>query len=104
MLSFNVLICLCLFSQGSGGARRSVLLDSDEPLEYFYDDVRTVYEGFQRGMQVSSEHRTEFVWLTPNDFHSEGVVFLQKGIFVHVSHLFSIIIQVSLSPTITSPE
>ncbi|XP_077925950.1 long-chain-fatty-acid--CoA ligase 1 isoform X5 [Halichoerus grypus] len=39
---------------GSDGARRSPLLDSDEPLEYFYDDVRTLYEGFQRGIQVSN--------------------------------------------------
>lgn len=40
---------------GSGGARRSALLDSDEPMEYFYDDVRTAYEGFQRGIQVSND-------------------------------------------------
>ncbi|KAF3825572.1 hypothetical protein GH733_005554 [Mirounga leonina] len=39
---------------GSDGARRSPLLDSDEPLVYFYDDVRTLYEGFQRGIQVSN--------------------------------------------------
>ncbi|KAM5310832.1 long-chain-fatty-acid--CoA ligase 1 isoform 1-T3 [Glossophaga mutica] len=39
---------------GGDGARRSPLLDSDEPLEYFYDDVRTLYEGFQRGIHVSN--------------------------------------------------
>ncbi|ELW47037.1 Long-chain-fatty-acid--CoA ligase 1 [Tupaia chinensis] len=39
---------------GTNGARRSALLDSDEPLVYFYDDVRTLYEGFQRGIQVSN--------------------------------------------------
>ncbi|XP_004696199.1 long-chain-fatty-acid--CoA ligase 1 isoform X2 [Echinops telfairi] len=39
---------------GSDGARRSPLLNSDEPLVYFYDDVRTLYEGFQRGIQVSN--------------------------------------------------
>ncbi|XP_054422150.1 long-chain-fatty-acid--CoA ligase 1 isoform X3 [Pteronotus mesoamericanus] len=39
---------------GSDGARRSPLLNSDEPLEYFYDDVRTLYEGFQRGIHVSN--------------------------------------------------
>ncbi|KAM9622306.1 long-chain-fatty-acid--CoA ligase 1 isoform 3-T16 [Trichechus inunguis] len=38
---------------GSDGARRSALLDSDEPLVYFYDDVRTLYDCFQRGIQVS---------------------------------------------------
>uniref|UniRef100_A0A2I2ZGD1 Acyl-CoA synthetase long chain family member 1 n=1 Tax=Gorilla gorilla gorilla TaxID=9595 RepID=A0A2I2ZGD1_GORGO len=42
---------------GSGGARRSALLDSDEPLVYFYDDVTTLYEGFQRGIQVSRSLR-----------------------------------------------
>ncbi|XP_054576115.1 long-chain-fatty-acid--CoA ligase 1 isoform X4 [Eptesicus fuscus] len=39
---------------GSDGARRSTLLDSDEPMAYFYDDVRTLYEGFQRGIHVSN--------------------------------------------------
>uniref|UniRef100_A0A5G2RDH5 Long-chain-fatty-acid--CoA ligase n=1 Tax=Sus scrofa TaxID=9823 RepID=A0A5G2RDH5_PIG len=39
---------------GSDGARRSAILDSDEPLAYFYDDVRTLYEGFQRGIRVSN--------------------------------------------------
>ncbi|KAF6083632.1 acyl-CoA synthetase long chain family member 1 [Phyllostomus discolor] len=39
---------------GSNGARRSPLLDSDEPLACFYDDVRTLYEGFQRGIHVSN--------------------------------------------------
>ncbi|KAM4797535.1 uncharacterized protein ACH125_005758 [Urocitellus parryii] len=40
---------------GSDGTRRSALLDSDEPLVYFHDDVRTLYEGFQRGIQVSND-------------------------------------------------
>ncbi|KAM4836659.1 long-chain-fatty-acid--CoA ligase 1 isoform 1-T1 [Thomomys bottae] len=39
---------------GSDGARRSALLDSDELIVYFYDDVRTLYEGFQRGLHVSN--------------------------------------------------
>ncbi|XP_064333631.1 long-chain-fatty-acid--CoA ligase 1 isoform X3 [Camelus dromedarius] len=39
---------------GSDGARRSAFLDSDEPLVYFYDDVTTLYEGFQRGIRVSN--------------------------------------------------
>ncbi|KAM6221243.1 long-chain-fatty-acid--CoA ligase 1 isoform 2-T2 [Rhynchocyon petersi] len=39
---------------GTGGARRSTLLDSDEPIVYYYGDVRTLYEGFQRGIQVSN--------------------------------------------------
>uniref|UniRef100_A0A2K5ETM4 Acyl-CoA synthetase long chain family member 1 n=1 Tax=Aotus nancymaae TaxID=37293 RepID=A0A2K5ETM4_AOTNA len=39
---------------GSGDARRSTLLDSDEPLVYFYKDVTTLYEGFQREIHVSN--------------------------------------------------
>uniref|UniRef100_A0A8B9MYH8 Arachidonate--CoA ligase n=1 Tax=Accipiter nisus TaxID=211598 RepID=A0A8B9MYH8_9AVES len=35
-------------------ARRSSLLNSDEPLIYYYDDVRTAYDIFQRGVQVSN--------------------------------------------------
>ncbi|NWQ74434.1 ACSL1 ligase, partial [Columbina picui] len=40
--------------EGGERARRSCLLSSDEPLLYYYDDVRTVYDLFQRGVQVSS--------------------------------------------------
>ncbi|KAJ6668627.1 hypothetical protein lerEdw1_012109 [Lerista edwardsae] len=40
--------------EGEERARRSPLLDSDEPMEYYYDDVRTVYDVFQRGMHVSN--------------------------------------------------
>ncbi|KAM8940365.1 long-chain-fatty-acid--CoA ligase 1 isoform 2-T2 [Pelodytes ibericus] len=40
--------------QGSEGARRSTLVQSDEVVIYYYDDVRTIYEVFQRGMQVSN--------------------------------------------------
>uniref|UniRef100_H0Z8N1 Long-chain-fatty-acid--CoA ligase n=1 Tax=Taeniopygia guttata TaxID=59729 RepID=H0Z8N1_TAEGU len=40
--------------EGSEHARRSSLLSSDELLTYYYDDVRTVYDIFQRGLQVSN--------------------------------------------------
>ncbi|KAG8134713.1 putative Long-chain-fatty-acid--CoA ligase 1-like protein [Naja naja] len=40
--------------EGGEYARRSALLDNDEPFVYYYDDVRTAYEIFQRGMQVSN--------------------------------------------------
>ncbi|XP_069055662.1 long-chain-fatty-acid--CoA ligase 1 isoform X2 [Pleurodeles waltl] len=35
-------------------ARRCTLMDTDEPLTYYYDDVRTLYEVFQRGLRVSN--------------------------------------------------
>ncbi|XP_075466407.1 long-chain-fatty-acid--CoA ligase 1 isoform X1 [Ascaphus truei] len=40
--------------EGGDRARRSTLLDSDEQLTYYYDDIRTMYEVFQRGNKVSN--------------------------------------------------
>ncbi|XP_067154076.1 long-chain-fatty-acid--CoA ligase 1 isoform X2 [Apteryx mantelli] len=40
--------------EGSEHARRSSLLNSDELLIYYYDDVRTVYDIFRRGVHVSN--------------------------------------------------
>ncbi|NXQ29394.1 ACSL1 ligase, partial [Alaudala cheleensis] len=40
--------------EGGEHARRSSLLSSNELLSYYYDDVRTVYDIFQRGLQVSN--------------------------------------------------
>ncbi|KAM6441238.1 long-chain-fatty-acid--CoA ligase 1 isoform 1-T3 [Liasis olivaceus] len=40
--------------EGEEYARRSALLDNDELLINYYDDVTTVYEIFQRGMHVSN--------------------------------------------------
>ncbi|XP_069600415.1 long-chain-fatty-acid--CoA ligase 1 isoform X1 [Ranitomeya imitator] len=40
--------------KGQEPARRSTLLDSDEIVSYYYDDCRTVYEVFQRGLRVSN--------------------------------------------------
>ncbi|KFV82204.1 Long-chain-fatty-acid--CoA ligase 1 [Struthio camelus australis] len=40
--------------EGDEHARRSSLLNSDELLVYYYDDVRTVYDIFQRGVHVSN--------------------------------------------------
>ncbi|NXY91250.1 ACSL1 ligase, partial [Alcedo cyanopectus] len=39
---------------GGEHARRSSLLTSDELLIFYYDDVKTVYDIFQRGVQVSN--------------------------------------------------
>ncbi|XP_073498743.1 long-chain-fatty-acid--CoA ligase 1 isoform X3 [Phyllobates terribilis] len=40
--------------KGQEHARRSTLLDTDEIITYYYDDCRTVYEVFQRGLRVSN--------------------------------------------------
>ncbi|XP_038677467.1 long-chain-fatty-acid--CoA ligase 5 isoform X1 [Scyliorhinus canicula] len=36
-----------------GRARRCALLKDDDVISYFYDDARTLYEAFQRGLHVS---------------------------------------------------
>ena len=103
LILFSDLLSVCLFSQGSDGARRSTLLDSDEPLVYFYDDVRTLYEGFQRGLHVSSKHRPESVQLVLQVFAFDRGVFLQEAIFAHNS-LPRNLTPSSLSPPVTSAE
>ncbi|CDQ63601.1 unnamed protein product [Oncorhynchus mykiss] len=35
------------------GARKSALQEDDNLMSYFHDDARTLYEVFQRGLQVS---------------------------------------------------
>ncbi|NWQ63552.1 ACSL1 ligase, partial [Neopipo cinnamomea] len=40
--------------EGGERARRSAILNSDELLVYYYDDVRTVYDIFRRGLQISN--------------------------------------------------
>ncbi|KAJ6669055.1 hypothetical protein lerEdw1_007864 [Lerista edwardsae] len=37
----------------AGGARRSALLDDNKLLSYYYEDAKTLYEGFVRGRYVS---------------------------------------------------
>ncbi|CAJ0936480.1 unnamed protein product [Ranitomeya imitator] len=49
--------CLLDSCKGQEPARRSTLLDSDEIVSYYYDDCRTVYEVFQRGLRVSISQR-----------------------------------------------
>uniref|UniRef100_A0A3B5MCH0 Long-chain-fatty-acid--CoA ligase n=1 Tax=Xiphophorus couchianus TaxID=32473 RepID=A0A3B5MCH0_9TELE len=38
---------------GDPSCRRSALLKDDNLLEFYYDDIRTVYEMFQRGLRIS---------------------------------------------------
>lgn len=39
--------------EGSQHARKSVILNGDQLISYYYDDARTLYEAFQRGKRVS---------------------------------------------------
>ncbi|MBN3281966.1 ACSL1 ligase, partial [Polyodon spathula] len=40
--------------EGGDFARRSVLLDSDQSLAFYYSDAKTMYDIFQRGIRVSN--------------------------------------------------
>lgn len=60
--AFTYLVCVvvckdfvCL--QGDPSCRRSALIKDDTLLEFYHDDVRTVYEMFQRGLKVSGDER-----------------------------------------------
>ncbi|XP_005996309.1 long-chain-fatty-acid--CoA ligase 5 [Latimeria chalumnae] len=54
------------------GARRSALLKSDKLISYYYDDARTLYEIFQRGLHISGagpclgyrKPKQPYQWLT----------------------------------------
>ncbi|XP_076003841.1 long-chain-fatty-acid--CoA ligase 1a isoform X1 [Genypterus blacodes] len=41
--------------EGGEGVRRSVLIDSEELLTYYYSDALTMYEVFMRGLRVSND-------------------------------------------------
>ncbi|XP_059803818.1 long-chain-fatty-acid--CoA ligase 5 [Hypanus sabinus] len=41
--------------KNSKDARRNATLKNDEVISYYYDDVRTLYEAFQRGIHVSGD-------------------------------------------------
>lgn len=41
--------------KGGEGIRRSLLMESDELITYYYHDARTLYELFIRGLRESSE-------------------------------------------------
>ncbi|RXM30826.1 Long-chain-fatty-acid--CoA ligase 1 [Acipenser ruthenus] len=40
--------------EGGDYARRSVLLESDQSLAFYYNDAKTMYDIFQRGMRISN--------------------------------------------------
>uniref|UniRef100_A0A667ZR71 Long-chain-fatty-acid--CoA ligase n=1 Tax=Myripristis murdjan TaxID=586833 RepID=A0A667ZR71_9TELE len=46
---------------GGEYARRSVLNESDQYMTFYYNDARTMYEVFLRGLRVSSEYRAEYI-------------------------------------------
>lgn len=49
---------ICFFHQGGDLVRRSALLNGDGHMTHFYDDAKTMYEFFLRGLRVSSKYFT----------------------------------------------
>lgn len=59
-----LLVCV----QGDPSCRRSALLKDDSLLEFYYEDTRTYYDMFQRGLRIAGREkrphspRIQFVW------------------------------------------
>ncbi|XP_036620212.1 long-chain-fatty-acid--CoA ligase 1 isoform X1 [Trichosurus vulpecula] len=91
--------------EGTDGARRSTMLDSDEPLSFFYDDVTTLYETFQRGVQVSNngpclgsrKPDQPYEWISYKEVADKaecvGSALLQKGYKASPDQYFGIFAQ-----------
>ncbi|XP_039632441.1 long-chain-fatty-acid--CoA ligase 5 isoform X2 [Polypterus senegalus] len=74
------------------GARRSALLKSDSLMAYYYDDARTLYEVFQRGLHVSGngpclgyrKPKQPYQWLTYKQVSNKaeflGSALLHRGL------------------------
>lgn len=58
----------CLL-QGDPSCRRSAILKDDTLLEFYYDDTRTAYDMFQRGLMISGDAHihTHFIKHSPLD-------------------------------------
>lgn len=56
-----------VLSQGDPSCRRSALLKDDSLLEFYYDDTRTFYDMFQRGLRIAGgdTFTTHFTELYP---------------------------------------
>ncbi|XP_074084967.1 long-chain-fatty-acid--CoA ligase 1 isoform X1 [Macrotis lagotis] len=91
--------------EGTDGARRSTILESDEPLSFFYDDVTTLYEIFQRGMQMSNngpclgsrKPDQPYEWISYKEVADKaecvGSALLQKGYKASPDQYFGIFAQ-----------
>uniref|UniRef100_A0AAR2JQF7 Long-chain-fatty-acid--CoA ligase n=1 Tax=Pygocentrus nattereri TaxID=42514 RepID=A0AAR2JQF7_PYGNA len=71
--------------EGGEYARRSILLDSNKLMTHFYDDARTMYEAFLRGLRVSNngpclgsrKPNKPYEWLSYKE--ASGFVLLHKA-------------------------
>ncbi|XP_006008492.1 long-chain-fatty-acid--CoA ligase 1a [Latimeria chalumnae] len=73
--------------EGSNGARRSALLETDQPLSFVYEDAQTMYELFQRGLRVSGngpclgfrKPNQPYEWISYQEV-ADGAEFLGSGL------------------------
>ncbi|XP_068836676.1 long-chain-fatty-acid--CoA ligase 6 isoform X1 [Capricornis sumatraensis] len=75
---------------GSGGARRSVIGDSQQLFTHYYDDARTMYEVFRRGLRISGNGpclgfrnpKQPYQWLSYQEV-ADRAEFLGSGLLQH---------------------
>uniref|UniRef100_A0A8C4Y8U8 Long-chain-fatty-acid--CoA ligase n=1 Tax=Gopherus evgoodei TaxID=1825980 RepID=A0A8C4Y8U8_9SAUR len=58
-----------------GGARRSTFLPENELLAYYYEDAKTMYEAFQRGLHVSENGPFYIVQRMDREYLGSGLLF-----------------------------
>ncbi|XP_059743972.1 long-chain-fatty-acid--CoA ligase 6 isoform X2 [Bos taurus] len=76
--------------EDSGGARRSVIGDSPELFTHYYDDARTMYEVFHRGLRISGNGpclgfrnpKQPYQWLSYQEV-ADRAEFLGSGLLQH---------------------
>ncbi|XP_029072346.1 long-chain-fatty-acid--CoA ligase 6 isoform X4 [Monodon monoceros] len=76
--------------EDSGGARRSVIGDGPQLLTHYYDDARTMYEVFRRGLSVSGNGpclgfrnpKKPYQWLSYQEV-ADRAEFLGSGLLQH---------------------
>uniref|UniRef100_A0A8C6FGA5 Long-chain-fatty-acid--CoA ligase n=1 Tax=Moschus moschiferus TaxID=68415 RepID=A0A8C6FGA5_MOSMO len=74
----------------SGGARRSVIGDSPQLFTHYYDDARTMYEVFRRGLRISGNGpclgfrnpKQPYQWLSYQEV-ADRAEFLGSGLLQH---------------------
>lgn len=52
-------VCVCARFQGDASCRRSALLKDDNLLDFYFEDTKTVYDMFQRGLRIAGEFHRE---------------------------------------------
>uniref|UniRef100_A0A4X2KHH9 Long-chain-fatty-acid--CoA ligase n=1 Tax=Vombatus ursinus TaxID=29139 RepID=A0A4X2KHH9_VOMUR len=77
-------------AEGSDGARRSVIGGSPKLLNHYYDDARTMYEVFRRGLSISGDGpclgsrkpKQPYQWLSYREV-ADRAEFLGSGLLQH---------------------